>query len=181
MDVSISFEPSQLRRASAQLASVGRPAAFIQATRRAVRRTATAVRTQIVKWLAGATKLPPTYIRQRYTSIRIEPEPAATIRITGRNVPIIALAARQTAQGVKYASQAGWRLLASAFVATMPRGHRGVFRRLTTRRLPIKEQFAPGPAILLNDRLPDIHRAATERLARELETQIHLLIRRAMP
>jgi hypothetical protein len=34
----------------------------------------------------------------------------------------------------------------SAFIATMASEHSGVFRRVGTKRLPIREQFGPNPA-----------------------------------
>jgi len=69
--------------------------------------------------------------------------PEAKITVKSGDVPLIALRASQTKKGVTYKTQkAGSRQLEpGAFIATMPSGHRGVFKRKGTARLPIRELF----------------------------------------
>jgi Prophage minor tail protein Z (GPZ) len=81
----------------------------------------------------------------------------ATVVATGRPIPLIQYAARQTAKGVTVSVKKGRKLVAGAFIATMPGGHRGVFVRepgghhKKVRRgaktgwhqLPIRELFGP--------------------------------------
>ena len=67
----------------------------------------------------------------------------AKVRIAGRPVPIIEVAARQTKKGVsvKVKGQGARKLLKGAFIATMDSGHTGVFIRKHKTRLPIYEVF----------------------------------------
>jgi len=88
----------------------------------------------------------------------------AAIRATGRPVPLIKYGARQTKKGVSVNVLQGRKLIAGAFIATMPSGHIGVFMRQggTHKRvvrnglamwsgLPIKELFGPSvPAAFAN-------------------------------
>lgn len=73
------------------------------------------------------------------------------VSITGKRVPLIAFQAKQAARGVRYKIGSGARkLLAGAFIATMPGGHKGVFMRKGTARLPISERFGPSIMAVLD-------------------------------
>lgn len=62
------------------------------------------------------------------------------VDVSGEPVPLVAYPHRQTKKGVSVSVNRGKRtLLEGAFVATMKSGHKGVFRREGTARLPIKE------------------------------------------
>lgn len=81
----------------------------------------------------------------------------AAIVSSGRPVPLIKYSARQTAKGVTVLVQKGRKLIAGAFIATMPTGHQGVYVREANARhkrvghgskaswhaLPIRELFGP--------------------------------------
>ena len=54
--------------------------------------------------------------------------PTATVRVRGRRTPLIDFSARQTRVGVSVRIRAR-KVVKGAFIATMPSGHRGVFRR----------------------------------------------------
>jgi Prophage minor tail protein Z (GPZ) len=65
-----------------------------------------------------------------------------TLRVKPIAAPVIAYPARQTRKGVKVSiNQGSNKLIKSAFIATMRSGHRGVFKRASKSRLPIKELF----------------------------------------
>lgn len=60
--------------------------------------------------------------------------------VSGEAVPLIAYPARQVKKGVSVEVNRGKRtIIKGAFVATMKSGHKGVFRRRGTTRLPIEE------------------------------------------
>lgn len=81
----------------------------------------------------------------------------ASVVATGRPVPLIQYSARQTAKGVSVSVLRGRKVIAGAFIATMPSGHKGVFVREDNARakkvgqggkakwhaLPIRELFGP--------------------------------------
>jgi hypothetical protein len=61
------------------------------------------------------------------------------------------------------------------FVATMPSGHRGIFRRTGPRRLPIKQQYGPSIAELFETKLgvaPRIELELGETLVRKIDAQV---------
>jgi hypothetical protein len=86
----------------------------------------------------------------------------ASVVAKGRPIPLIKFEARATGQGVSVRVQKGRKLIAHAFIATMPNGHRGVFERVNKthvkykgqwrKDLPIKQLFGPGiPDALANE------------------------------
>lgn len=102
----------------------------------------------------------------------------ARVVASGKPIPLIRYSARQTNKGVTVNVLNGRKLIAHAFIATMPSGHTGVFIRQGTGRhkrvtkgsktswhaLPIKELFGPG--------VPDglANRSVQEALQRVVET-----------
>ena len=81
----------------------------------------------------------------------------ASVIASGRPIPLIKYTARQTSKGVTVNVQKGRKLIAGAFIATMPSGHQGVYvreaggkhRKVNARgkaswhQLPIRELFGP--------------------------------------
>ena len=84
----------------------------------------------------------------------------ATIIATGKPIPLIEYGARQVAKGVSVNVLKGRKVIAGAFIATMPSGHKGVFvredgakhkkvgqgKQASWHPLPIRELF--GPSVL---------------------------------
>jgi hypothetical protein len=69
-----------------------------------------------------------------------------TLAVKGKRVPLTAYPHRQGKRGVSVEVNRGKRtMIASAFVATMKSGHKGVFVRSTKARLPIRELFGSRP------------------------------------
>jgi hypothetical protein len=90
----------------------------------------------------------------------------ATVVASGRPLPLMQYGARQTSKGVSVNVSKGRKVIAEAFIATMPSGHKGVFVREPGARhkkvgqgkqaswhaLPIRELFGPSvPGVLSND------------------------------
>jgi len=75
-------------------------------------------------------------------------QPEAALAASLKRIPVIQFRAtgpepsRGKGRGVK-AKVSGSTRYPHAFIATMPTGHRGVFARRRTARLPIKELFGP--------------------------------------
>jgi len=84
-------------------------------------------------------------------------EMRAAVVATGKPVPLIQYSARQTAKGVSVSVLKGRKVIAGAFIATMPSGHRGVYVRepgakhkkvgqgtkAAWHALPIRELYGP--------------------------------------
>lgn len=100
----------------------------------------------------------------------------ASVIVKGKPIALIKYGARQTRKGVSVDVLKGRKVIAGAFIATMPNGHRGVFVRVGTKhvkkikagrifwsQLPIKELFGPSvPSAIANAQVQD----AIERLIR---------------
>lgn len=149
------------------------------ATPRALNKVAQQVRTQSAREIrAAGYKLKISTIKD---AIKIQratrSAPKAIVIARGGRVGLIEYAARQTSKGVTVSVKNGRKLIRSAFIATMPSGHRGVFQRTGLGRkrvtrngrvrssgLPIRELFGPG---VNNAFANQIVRANLTRFARE--------------
>lgn len=97
--------------------------------------------TRVVKRLAERVDVPQKMVRERTTAYQAGGE--ARVHVRSDWIPLYDIGARQTASGVMVKTRGSYR---HAFIAGMKSGHVGVFRRTTSRRLPIREQFGPNPA-----------------------------------
>ncbi len=124
-------------------------------------------------------------------------EMRALVVAVGRPIPLVQYGARQTTQGVSVKVLNGRAVIKSAFIATMPNGHRGVFIRVNGAQharaiesklvklyggkrkgsyghgLPIRQLFGPSiPTAFENDAV----RSATEQadtVRRQQSAQLH--------
>lgn len=111
----------------------------------------------------------------------------AVVKASGRPIPLIKYAARQTRKGVTVSVKNGRRLIPGAFIATMQSGHTGVFIRagsghkkvrqrtgMNWSGLPIKELFGPSiPSAFINKTVQEalvasVRQRFPERLKHEL-------------
>jgi Prophage minor tail protein Z (GPZ) len=104
------------------------------------------------------------------------------LRSSRKLIPLIDFRTSQTARGVRAAKPYGKaQVFKGTFIATMPGGgHRGVFRRVGKKRLPIQEMM--GPSIHGSYAQPDVRAAVTatvkQRLPRLLARRIRAEQRR---
>lgn len=78
---------------------------------------------------------------------------AAIIADTRRGgTPLINFGARKAARGVRHKAYGRRQIAKGAFIATMPGGHKGVYRRTSKGRLPIKELYGPALSKVLADK-----------------------------
>jgi hypothetical protein len=106
----------------------------------------------------------------------------AIVSVSGRPIPIVEFAARQTAAGVTVKVKGTRKLLRGAFLATMPSGHIGVFYRrgppgARVARLPIDQVFSISlPVAFSNKRVMDaVVRAAQERFPDALSQEVRFI------
>lgn len=117
-------------------------AQLTRAMRRALTKTARWLQSQSVKALAQEKNLPQKLLRRRLSLLSAKRHPSSQGLVAYLVANLVGVRAsdlgalRQTAAGAK----AGSRLFKGSFVATMPHGHRGVYRRKTRQPLPIQEQ-----------------------------------------
>lgn len=107
----------------------------------------------------------------------------AKLRAFGKRIPLIQLGAkgpipsRGKGHGVTYRLGGKTRRIPSAFIATVGKGeHKGVFKRATTKRLPIRELFGPSIAQVFSKKLPSVQKKAEEQFVTEVDRAIKSLL-----
>lgn len=100
----------------------------------------------------------------------------ASLYAKGRRIPLIKIdpSASQDATGVNYKTGKGRGHVQHAFIATMKSGHKGVFKRKGSTRLPIKELHGPSlPKVFTNDVIMKaMERVAGERWAKVFQQEL---------
>src|SRR3990172_8829858 len=179
------FDLGTLKR---DLEALGAQAPLVMA--RALNRAILSGQTAMVKTIGADTGIAAKNIKRE---IRIDKaqrtRPVAAIEIVGRRIPLIAFSARGPepsrgrgrggsgpgggrGRGVSYRLLGGRGRISNAFIATMPSGHRGVFRRKTKRRLAIFELHGPSIPHVFEKHFPVFRAAAEESLLKNLASEI---------
>ncbi len=151
---------------------------------RALNKTATTARAEISRELSSRVGIRVTKIKDL---VRLHKATSsnwrAAITLSGRRFSLVDLKARQIKGGVSYrqASTRSRVLIKSAFIATMPSGHVGAFRRKDRSRLPIQELRGPSLAGLYGgayDLSSRILRESQARLEQNIANQVQLILNR---
>lgn len=172
------------------------------ATRRAINKTADQVKSQAAKEISDSWGFKRIEVRRAINIRRANfKKLVAVLSASGRPRPLIKLATsvRQTRRGVVARIGGKSKLYEGTYIATMPSGHRGIFktlggRRGTTRKtlkgknkgqmyqpgLPIQELFAPSiPTAFVARRTQDLmRRAVRERFPKLFEHEIKYALSR---
>jgi hypothetical protein len=131
---------------------------------RALNKTAAKAKTIVSREIAQDIGMSIAPVKKQIKITKARPvRQVATLQATGKRVPLIKLRARQVRRGVTYSAGKGKgrKLVPGAFIASMPSGHKGVFKRRGRRRLPITELHGPSiPQVFVKGR--------TERLVNDL-------------
>ena len=168
---------------------------FVKAQARGLNRTAAAARTQTVREVSADLRIRQKMVRAATSVTRAQPQKLqASIRVSGKRIPIHEFNARQTRKGVTYRSRSGRKLILHGFIARMPSGHTGVFKRFGNkvkmtrgrfqgqRRQPIVELLGPSiPKVFTRARIQkSIRRVITQRLDREIDQAFSFFARRRL-
>lgn len=114
----------------------------------------------------------------------------ARVRATGRPIPLINYDAKPVKNGVAVKVKGARKVIAHAFIVTLPSGHRGVFERVGSthkkvmhngvaqwRGLPIKQLFGPAiPSMFANKIVQDaLERGVRERFPERFKHELSRL------
>jgi hypothetical protein len=148
------------------------------ALRRAVHKTGRYVYTRVVRQISTGTGIQQKKVRARFVRLSLPKEhrPIARVKIMDKGTPLIELKPKQTATGVTFQSGSGREERVSAFKATMPGGHKGVFMRRGPPRLPIREQYKSVVIKEMQKHIDAVRVDAGARLKLETQRQIDLMI-----
>lgn len=154
------------------------------ALRRALRKAgATALRdmrSEASKRIRARKRIKSRYISRALTVRKAKGGDIASmewaIDVSGDPVPLVAYPHRQTKKGVSVEVNKGKRtLVAGSFVASMRSGHKGVFRRRGTARLPIAELRGSRPVDAL------MHEGEAEAIAERGSKSFAATFTRVLP
>jgi len=195
---SVVVNPAKLAAVEGMMAGIKRGVPRV--ITRAINKVGVAARTEICRRIAAEVNLKVSALRNRNVKLtkatfnRWE----ATLKISGRRVPLVRWLARQTRKGVSYAIRGSQRkFVPGGFIAEMASGHRGVFRRKGTPqarrrrrkgheaevrpRLPIQELYGvsvPEAMIGITQLAAGVlDRRIAQDLEREIDNQAALVIR----
>lgn len=120
------------------------PAAIVRTLNLTAQQTRNAVAKDLSKEMGETTGLSRTGFKKAIRLLKAKRSLlVATLVAGGSAIPLLQFGARQVRVGVSAAPMAKRRTFKGAFISRMPSGHRGVFRRRTRQRLPIREMFGP--------------------------------------
>lgn len=178
--IEIKYDDAKLKQLERTLAGI--PRALPRVMSRALNRTATSARTQVARQLSQRTGLGVSAVRKQikmskasYSNWR------STILISSKRMPLIEFKAKQTRKGVTYRREGSRILIRHAFLTTMPSGHRGVFKRKTSARLPIAELKGPSLGHVFSeaqDEANRIYRESSQRLEKNIMDQVNLILQK---
>jgi len=185
MNVQVRYDPRQLRQIERMLG--GSPKQIKRVMVSSINKVARWANTRVLRGVAGEVAVKQAELKRRNIKLvkANYTRHHATIRIRGARIPLIRFGAKQLKRaGVSYRIRKnGKRKKAKgAFIATMPSGHEGVFKRRSGDRLPIDELYGPSvPAVFQN--VADfaenqLDRAIANRLALETGRQIDRVLKR---
>ena len=159
------------------LEDLGARAPLIMA--RALNRAAVSGQTAMTKAISADTGIASKNVKRE---IRIDKasrsKPVVALTIAGRRIPLIAFQARGPepsrgkGRGVSYRLPGGRGRIGNAFIATMPSGHRGVFRRKARKRLAIMELRGPSLPHVFEKKFDVFRATAQESLVNNLASEI---------
>lgn len=146
---------------------------------RALNRAIVSGRTAMTREIVADTGLQSRYVSREIKVDKAQrTNPIAAIEIAGSRIPLIAFGARGPepsrgrGQGVSYRLPTGRGRVGNAFIATMPSGHRGVFKRKAKKRLTIMELRGPSLPHVFEKKFPVFRAAAEESLLKNLASEI---------
>ncbi len=151
-----------------------------KAAARAINKTITTVNAQaardIKKDIGG--KLSISEIKASMNKTQANPRALyAAIYAKGRRIPLIKIdpSASQDSSGVNYKTGKGRNHIPHAFVSTMKTGHKGVFKRKGSARLPIQELYGPSlPKVFTNGVIMQaMSKVANERWVKAFQQEIN--------
>jgi hypothetical protein len=154
-----------------------------QAITRALNRAITSARVVMVREVARDLGIKQATVRDRMSVEQAKPgTERARLSASLKRIPLIEFNARGPepsrgkGRGVAY-RLGGAKRLPHAFIATMRSGHRGVFERVGTRRLPIHELKGPSIGHVFARHVDEGLARGQEALVKNLESEFRFVLR----
>jgi hypothetical protein len=122
--------------------------------------------------IARRTGLKSAVVKERIFYDRVDVgDYEVRVKSSRRAIPLIDFPVSQTRAGVSTRAWGKSQVIRHAFIATMPRsGHRGVFRRSGSARLPIKQLW--GPNIAGTFATPEVQTVISDAMKARLQSAL---------
>jgi len=179
-NVTVSSDLKRLRRGLSTLEHKVTP----QATVRTLNRVAESSRTASAKHIAPQMDARQGDVKRRMKTAKANRKQLwAVIVASGKPLRLIAFKARQTASGVRAKAWGKTKTYKNSFIAPFKAGSKskkGVFVRLTSKRLPIKQLWGPGVKQLFKQKENDAVMQTTvrTRFAKEFAANLRFYLNR---
>jgi hypothetical protein len=177
----VEFSTAEFRERIGQLKSRS-PQAIVKSLNRAI----ISARVVMVRDIARDMALKQATVRERIFVEQARPERLeARLSASRKRIPLIEFGARGPmpsrgrGRGVTYRLGRGRGRAESAFLARMKSGHLGVFRRVGTKRLPIRELRGPSLGRVFEQKLPAGLARGQEQLLKNLKSELAFAMRSA--
>lgn len=143
IQATIKIDETSLKDAERILSSV--PRAFPRAMRRAVNRTIDMAATDVNRRVRRQVNLPAREVSRGVKKFKASSGLSASLAAVPHRPSLVQFkGTRQLKRGVKYRiGSEGFKQIAHAFITEMKSGHRGVYLRRESARLPIGEREGP--------------------------------------
>lgn len=153
-----------------------------RAISRALNRSIASGRTFMAREIAKDMGLKVSTVRDRIRLVEARPgQESARLEASLKRIPLIDFGARgpepSRGRGKGVTARTRAKRYPNAFIATMHSGHRGVFRRVVTKRLPIVELFERSIGYVFNKFKPAGMRRAVEQLQKNLQHEFRFALR----
>lgn len=138
--ITVRVDRAKLRQVKAWLKKTQNQSAVVMS--RAANKTATWTRTRVVRGVSSEVAAKQKDVREKIVINRASyADTTATVKVTGKRMPLIDFNATQTKAGVRYrlSKKGGRQLIRGAFIATMKSGHRGVYAREYAQRVGVSQ------------------------------------------
>ncbi len=174
-----------VRELSVWLSRANMPA-LQRAVGSALNRTIAQVKTQASRSVRNEIKLKTKDINNRLVVIRANSakgaltQMQASLRVSGKPVPLISYGAKQPRQGVVVQIKNNRTVLKHAFIARMRSGHQGVFIRKGNKRLPIQELYSTRVSDVFNNTgfMPNLASFAQEKFIQSFAHNLDYFFRK---
>lgn len=151
--------------------------------RRCLDRAGVSGRTAMAKLISEDTGLPSSRVKKAIIVTRVG-DSGIALSASRLRLPLIDFQARGPepsrgrGRGVSYRLPSGRGRIPNAFIATMKSGHRGVYKRFGSGRLPIIELRGPSIGHVFEKFLPQGQAAGEESLRKNMKHEISFALKR---
>lgn len=148
---------------------------------RSLNRTLDGMQSQTNKIVRGTVKLKLADVKLAQKKYRAYlASDYARLNLTNVPVPLFKYLSSASKKGIRVNIKGTRKIVKKGFIATMPNGHVGIFKRVGTKRLPIEELFATSVRDVFksDEIIADVLETARQRYEKEFSSNLKFYLAR---